>query len=600
MANWAHADLTRFLTAAATDAAPLMAWGFAIALEGGGVGRLVLNRAQRQLHQILQRQQKEGRPARAVVLKARQPGISTYCMGRLLATCLTRPYTTSCLVTHLKLSTEVMMKKPDLMLTRLPEGIRPQRPMPRKTQIPLTHIPGRDEIFPLETELIGGYAGGEEVWRGVTLQTVHLSEVAKFGGHGDDVLLGITQAVPELPTTTIILESTANGVGNTFHREWLRAESGESGYAPVFIGWWDIEKYRMALPRKGIRWSTEERELQKKYRLSDEQIMWRRWTIHNKCQGNTDKFHQEYPESPAVAFLVTGQPAFPTVQLRRQLEAARGTQYERGLFDDEGKFRATGEGLLTIYKRPVQGHDYTVGADVAAGVDGGDFSCAQVFDRNTSEFVAVWHGQMSPVGFAHICERLGYWYNTAIMGPEVNGEHGFAVVEELKKRSYQRWYVWQRVDRAGMAFSKYLGWETNLRTRGLLFDSMHWALTNDEVTFHDLPTLEDMLECSYNERNQPEGAVHDDLTMAALIAYRVHLEMPLLSTGLPPRVVLPQDAPTVEAPPAPMGGAPGSRDVWDAIDHEIATQNQEAMEQWSQWAGGDHAGGLDTVPDIPY
>lgn len=597
---WAHADLTRFLEAARADPAPLMRWGFAIALEGGNLGRLVPNRAQRRLHDAIQKQHREGRPGRAVVLKARKPGISTYSVGRLVATALTTPYTKSCLVTHLKPSTEEMMGMATTMLKRLPEGIRPQRPQERKTNIPLTQINCVDEVYPLESSIIGGYAGGEQVWRGLTLQTVHLSEVAQFGAKGPDVLDGVLNAVPELPSTTVILESTARGVGNIFHREWLRAESGESGFAPIFIGWWEMEKNRMRVPAR-TNWTSDEKALKKKYRLTDEQLMWRRWTIQNKCQGEVERFNQEHPESPAVAFLVTGQPAFPVQKLRALLEHSRAhIKYERGLFVN-GRFKATGEGMLTVYKRPVKGHDYTIGGDIAAGVEGGDFSCAQVFDRDTKEYVATWHGRISPVGFAHVMEELGYWYNTAFVGPEVNNEHGFAVVEELKKRCYppHRWYVWQRVDRIEGTYSKYYGWWTTIATRGLLFDSMHWALTTDDVMIVDIPTIEDMLECSYDDRNRPEGAVHDDLTMAALIAYRVHLEMPMEATGLPPRVVVPGEEKATDTVPAPMGGAPGSAEIWDDTDAAVRRMNQDVLGTWEQWAGTE-SGGLGSVPEIPW
>lgn len=608
---WAHADLTRFLTAAAADPAPLMGWGFAIALEGGGLGRLVLNRAQRRVHEAIQKQQQEGRPGRVVVLKARKPGVSSYGVGRLVATALTRPYTKSCLVTHLRESTEQMLGMATTILDRLPEGLRPTRPTPRKTHIPLSRIDGSDEVFPLETAILGGYAGGEEVWRGLTLQTVHISELAKFGAKGDDVLLGIMNAVPEnVPSTLIMLESTANGVGNTFHREWLRAETGESGFAPVFIGWWEMEKNRMPVPRVGFNLSLDEKHLKAKYALTDQQIMWRRWVIQNKCQGEVDRFDQEHPASPDLAFLVTGQPAFPTQKLRRMMEHVRGAiggkvqgaHLERGMFVD-GKFKSMGEGLLAVYKRPDPTHDYVVAGDVASGIEGGDYLCAQVFDRDTREFVATWHGHISPILFAHIMEQLGYWYTgpggPAIMAPEVNNEHGFSVLDELRKRGYPRWHVWKRVDRISNQYSNFLGWETNTRTRGLLFDSMHWALTADDVVIWDLPTIEEMLECSYGDRGRAEGSDHDDYVMAALIAYRVHLEMPLLATGLPPRVIIPGEERVEDVVPPPMGGAPGSAEIWNDVDAEIQRLNAEQTGTWEQWAGSD-GGGLSKVPDMPY
>ena len=59
-------------------------------------------------------------------------------------------------------------------------------------------------------------AGSPEAGRGTTPTIAHLSEVA-FWTHDEKILAGLFQGISEADGTEVILESTANGVGNEFH-----------------------------------------------------------------------------------------------------------------------------------------------------------------------------------------------------------------------------------------------------------------------------------------------------------------------------------------------------------------------------------------------
>lgn len=74
-----------------------------------------------------------------------------------------------------------------------------------------------------------GTAGTKGVGRSSTIQYFHGSEVA-FWPHAETHAAGVLQAIPKEPGTEIILESTANGIGNYFHKMWREAERGESEY----------------------------------------------------------------------------------------------------------------------------------------------------------------------------------------------------------------------------------------------------------------------------------------------------------------------------------------------------------------------------------
>jgi hypothetical protein len=70
--------------------------------------------------------------------------------------------------------------------------------------------------------------------RGLGAQALHCSEVA-YWPDAAGTLLSLRQTVADEPNTFVILESTANGIGDVLHEEWERAVSGESGYIALFF-----------------------------------------------------------------------------------------------------------------------------------------------------------------------------------------------------------------------------------------------------------------------------------------------------------------------------------------------------------------------------
>jgi len=115
------------------------------------------------------------------------------------------------------------------------------------------------------------------------------------------------QAVPDLPGTEIVLESTANGVGGEFHERWQQAERGEGDYIAVFVPWYWQDEYRRDVP-EGFALDADEMAYMDAYRLTLEQMAWRR----NKIAELKDPllFMQEYPATAAEAFQMSGHDSF--------------------------------------------------------------------------------------------------------------------------------------------------------------------------------------------------------------------------------------------------------------------------------------------------
>ena len=148
----------------------------------------------------------------------------------------------------------------------------------------------------------------------------------------------------------------------------------------MFIPWYVDPEYREEVPENFER-TPEEIELAEKYDLDDEQLMFRRRKI---AQNGIDLFRQEYPSEPEEAFLTTGRPVFNPEQLQKMLPEARDPLERLALEGDEWLNNTRGE--LTMYRRHDAGEQYVIGADVAMGVNGGDWSVAQVWTRRNDRW----------------------------------------------------------------------------------------------------------------------------------------------------------------------------------------------------------------------
>lgn len=138
----------------------------------------------------------------------------------------------------------------------------------------------------------------------------HNSETA-FWPNAAEHAQGLFQAVGEQEGTEIILESTANGIGNFFHSSWVSAEQGISNFQAIFVPWYWQPEYRAFYTQKHdeIYLSEEEEALYELYKddgMTREHIYWRRFKIG---QFNSDYdigvklFNQEYPSCSGDSFL---------------------------------------------------------------------------------------------------------------------------------------------------------------------------------------------------------------------------------------------------------------------------------------------------------
>lgn len=269
-----------------------------IRTKSGAIEPFQLNKAQLYVHQKLQDQLEATGKVRALVLKGRQQGMSTYIEGRFYWKTSMEHGKYALILTHLQDSTDALFD-----MTKRYHDL-----CPPPFQRPTSAASAKELKFSdLDSGYIVATAGSKAVGRGRTLQYFHGSEVA-FWANADDHMAGIGQAVPNEPGTEVILETTANGVGNPFHQRWQDAERGIGDFIPVFVPWFWQPEYSIAIP-DGFVLDSEEADYAARYGCSAGQMAWRRMKILNDFRGDVALFDQEYPATAALAFRrVSGDP----------------------------------------------------------------------------------------------------------------------------------------------------------------------------------------------------------------------------------------------------------------------------------------------------
>jgi hypothetical protein len=267
-----------------------------IRTKSGAIEPLTLNKAQKYLHDRLEKQLLETGKVRALILKGRQQGCSTYVGGRFYHKAIHHFGQRVFILTHESEATKNLFEMVARYHEHCPEIIKPHTDADNSREL---------DFDVLDSSYRVGTAGAKSVGRSQTLQLFHASEYA-FWPNADEHSAGIMQAVPNILGTEIIKESTANGMGNEFHKEWQKAQAGQSEYEAIFIPWFWQDEYRKLIDAK---FSMDSEDLDYKYShdLDDEQMYWR----HGKIEelGHL-LFMQEYPATAQEAFQLTGHDSY--------------------------------------------------------------------------------------------------------------------------------------------------------------------------------------------------------------------------------------------------------------------------------------------------
>jgi hypothetical protein len=271
---------------------------------------LDLNFAQDIIHAKIQSQLNDHRLVRALILKARKQGASTYIGGRFYTKTRLWKYRRAVVMAHVNNSSKDLFTMVQNFYANDPMRLQHEK------------ASAQEYKFSNGSSYAVATAGSGETGRGATPTLAHLSEAA-FYPNPEKTFAGFVNSIPMADNTEVCVESTANGIGNEFHQRWTRAEAGMAdesagiSFIPIFIPWYVSPEYRLRAP-SGFQLRGEpegdglpsERDIADMYSLDMEQMVWRRFYVEQQLNGNIQTFMQEFPSTPSEAFQTTGLDLF--------------------------------------------------------------------------------------------------------------------------------------------------------------------------------------------------------------------------------------------------------------------------------------------------
>lgn len=373
-----------------------------IRTKAGHIEPFRLNKAQRYLHDRLEKQRRETGKVRAIICKGRQMGASTYLQGRYYWRLWGGKGLNAFILTHEQAATDNLFKMTKRYHELMPEWARHETGASNAKEL---------NFASRQCSYIVATAGTKEVGRSATIQLLHASEVA-FWPNAEDHVAGLEQAIADEPGTERVFESTANGIGNVYQRRYKAAERGDSVDIAVFMPWYWDDGYSSPCPadfEPGSKW----RDYQDRNGLTDDQLYWaftKNRDMANATGQSADepcwKFKQEYPSNADEAFQTAGNSFIPS----DKVAMARANE-------------AIPQGPLIIGVDPARGGDKT-GVIDRRGRVAGSVVC-ELWDFNDTMTIA---GKV-----AHLI-RL---HRPAAVNIDVGGL-GAGVVDRLKEMGYRQ------------------------------------------------------------------------------------------------------------------------------------------------------------------
>lgn len=502
----------------------------------------VLNRAQRRLLAVFEKQRLAGEPIRVILLKSRQWGGSTLTQIYMAwLQIVHRRNWHSLICAHVKDTAAMIRAMYAKLLENYPPELWEEDGMPRFAPLPGTAntrtIAGRGCNV-----TIGTYEK-PDASRGTDIVMAHLSEVAfwrkTLHNNPEAMVQAITAGIARVPLSFIVLESTANGVGSYFHRQWLRAVRGESSFAPVFVAWHEVDFNRLpvaspsafhaALDVRGkALWQSG---------LTLEQIAWYQAKLLEAGEGSVAA---EHPATPEEAFASTGASVFPTAQA----EALR-----RGCRDAEPDAGGT-----VVWSAPRAGESYVVAVDVGGLSARSDYSVIAVVCASSElpEVCAQWRGHIDYDLLAAKAAGLARSYNDALLVIESNTPENLtarsgepSVLLDMLGDTYPNFYHRASAD----GTSRRPGFHTNRRTKAAIIANLQSIVRDGAYIERDNRAIDEML--TYEQLPSGSWAArsgcHDDVLMTRAIALYViarqpaAAEAPIDFAALAPAVIPPED-----------------------------------------------------------
>ena len=523
---------------------------------GGQPIPFILNRPQRRLVKALEAMRTANLPIRLILLKARQWGGST-CVQLYMAwlQIVHREGLNSLIIAH-QISGSEEIKD---MFDRMVENYRGRGEGERLTLKRVGRSGATYRLVERDCKITIGTVERPDSSRGGDYNLVHLSEVGLWkqtnGKKPEDIVRSATSGVLLKPMTMIVLESTANGAGTYFHREYLAAVEGESQFRALFIPWFEIDNYQLPLtdPYEFAKHLLENKKSTvSSGRSQSGEYLWSLWergaTLEaiNWYISERKKFAEhggmasEYPSDDIEAFVHSGQRVFSPEaidSLRKNVKKPVITGTIGPNSRDEMEFFEESNGPFEIWKEADKTpwiNRYLAVVDIGGRGSSSDWSVITVFDRASEsglpEIAAQWRGHDDLDQIAFISAFIGELYQNALLviesntlethDPErdvdgVQSPYLLRMLEDTYPNLYMR-------NTAGGAARP--GFHTNVSTKPMVIGTLVRAVREGLYVERDSKAIEELIQYE-RKPNGSYGAYtgcHDDILMTRAIGLHIH------------------------------------------------------------------------------
>lgn len=552
--------------------------------KGGGTDVLFrLNRPQRRLINRLEKMRKAGKPIRLILLKARQWGGSTAIQIYMAWLQLVHEVgLNSLIIAHqgtgsdeIKDMFDRMIKSyPVEMLHELGDAYAPNEPK-------LVGVGKSGNIFRVpqrNCKIKVGTAERPNSCRGGDYNLVHLSEVALWketdGKKPEDIVRSACSGILLRPYTMIVYESTPNGVGNFFHKEYLAAEKGLSQFEAMFVAWFEIEQYELAFENETDKYefakklfANRRNEEIKSDREEPGTYLWRLWekgatleAIHwyvseRSKYSDHGSMASEYPSDDIEAFTFSGRKVFDRDDVERLRSGCRPPRMRGEIYGsaDEGelaieglRFKRSEDGGLFMWYDVERCDDvfvkdrYLVVVDVCKGhTKNADYADILVLDRfpmvdgEPPVVAAEWHGHIEMDRLAWKSMQIAAYYENALLVIESNtletnntkgeAEYILTLIGDVYGR--QLYARRQSAEDIRQGLPRKYGYHTNALTKKVVIYNLKVVLREGLYVEREASCLDEYLTYVETENGVFEAmdGYHDDRLMTRAIGLQVCL-----------------------------------------------------------------------------
>ena len=557
--------------------------------KGGGDDVLFkLTRPQRRFVARLEELRLAGKPIRIILLKARQWGGSTvsqlYMAWRML---VHKVGLNSLIIAHQGTATDEIKDMFDRMIKRYPVGLLYELGASYDNNEPKMVAVGKSgAIFRVpqrNCKVKLGTAERPDSCRGGDYNLVHCSEVGIWkktaGKSPEDIVRSACSGILLEPYTMIVYESTANGTGNFFQREYDAAKRGQSQFEAMFVSWFDFEKYSIPiddLVAFAIHlYENRNNENENSTREESGRYLWWLWNMGATLEGinwyikerakynDHGQMASEYPSDDIEAFVHSGARVFDKYKVEALRPACRPPRYIGDVYADadEGedalrniRFAEDHQGMLWIWALPEIDEQVEIANRYLTIVDIGgrwikaDWSVIVVFDRlcmmdgGKPSVVAQWYGHIDMDRLAWKAAQIAAFYDNALLVIEsntaetkdknrnVDGDQSFYILNQIKGVYNNMYARKQSEDDIINKVPRKYGFHTNVSTKPMIISTLVKVVREAMYVERDVRCLDEYI--TYEKVGSSFGAIpgkHDDLLMTRAIGMHIcfyEMDMP--------------------------------------------------------------------------